>query len=164
MNKYIFLDRDGTVIKDYDDEAWKDVNRIEPINKELLGFLITNEFTIIFISNQYLMEEGYLTNEQFYRLDKQFIKYLKQMNINKFEIKYAYKSRAQKDYFTKPNTGMIVEYMYENKLSDFRNLVFIGDSTVDREVANKLQLNFFDISTLSETYIINELKKIYSIN
>lgn len=160
MDKLIFLDRDGTVIKDYDDEHWKEVNYIEPINEKLLEFLIASEYTIVFISNQYLMEEGYLTNEKFELLDKQFRRYLEKKNLINFEIKYAFKSREANDYLTKPNAGMIIEYMQEKKLSDFRNLVFIGDSEADKEMAHRLQIQFFDISILSEEDIIAKLKKL----
>lgn len=160
MNKLIFLDRDGTVIKDYDDELWKEVKCIEPINTKLLEFLIASECTLVFISNQYLMEEGYLANEKFKLLDMQFRNYLEIKHIKNYEIKYAFESREKNDYLTKPNAGMVIEYIQENKLSDFRNLIFIGDSKVDKEMAQNLQIKFFDISELGEDCVIEELKKL----
>lgn len=163
MDRLIFLDRDGTVIKDYKDKEWQTVECIKPINKKLLKFLDLNNFTIIFISNQYLVEEGYLSKKKFDILHLQFIDYLEKIKLQNYEIKYALCDRKKNDYSTKPNGGMVLKYMVENELSDFRNIVYIGDSKDDKKMADHLQIKFFNISVLDEEEVIEQLKKIYNI-
>ncbi len=164
MNKLIFLDRDGTVIKDYEDNQWGQITEIEIINRKLLTFLIENQFEIVFISNQYLIEEGYITNEQFTKIDKQFKDYLLGSGLEKVNIKYAFSKRSENNYYTKPNAGMIMEYLYENKISDINNCMLIGDSDVDYQLACNLNLKFANIKNVSCGSIIEKIRYYYHLD
>lgn len=96
---------------------WSEVKRIEVINQQLLEYLITNQFELVFISNQYLVSEQFITNAQFEEIDMQFKDYLNSLGASGYTVKYALANRADDDYYTKPNSGMIIEYMFENQIS-----------------------------------------------
>lgn len=61
--KVAFLDRDGTIIEDYEDEKWKYVK--EPVFIEgaikALKAMKEKGYEIIIITNQYLINEGIIT-------------------------------------------------------------------------------------------------------
>ena len=66
MKKIAFLDRDGTLNKDYDDNDWKYVDNPEILegNIEWLKKIKSLDYDIIIITNQYIIADGIITEEK----------------------------------------------------------------------------------------------------
>jgi D-glycero-D-manno-heptose 1,7-bisphosphate phosphatase len=58
--KIAFFDRDGTIIKDYPDNDWRNVKHPEFIDNAVrtLKVVIEKGYKIVIITNQYLINEG----------------------------------------------------------------------------------------------------------
>ena len=61
--KTAFLDRDGTINRDYPDVEWKGKTEPELIDGAMEGlrFLQDQGYALIMITNQYLIDEGIIT-------------------------------------------------------------------------------------------------------
>ncbi len=61
--KTAFLDRDGTINRDYPDAEWKSKTEPELIDGAMEGlrFLQDQGYALIMITNQYLIDEGIIT-------------------------------------------------------------------------------------------------------
>ncbi|SDY52976.1 Polynucleotide kinase 3 phosphatase [Proteiniborus ethanoligenes] len=74
--KVAFLDRDGTIIEDYEDELWR--NKTEPIflsgSLEALEKIKRKGYEIIIITNQYLIDEKIISIQQYQDFTNKFIK------------------------------------------------------------------------------------------
>ena len=57
MIKVVFLDRDGTINKDYDDNVWKNINNPEILDGNIEGLkkIKYYGYIIIIITNQYII-------------------------------------------------------------------------------------------------------------
>ena len=68
--KVAFFDRDGTIIEDYPDNVWTEVKEPKFIEGaiEVLQNLIQLDYKIIIITNQYLINEGFITLDQYTRI------------------------------------------------------------------------------------------------
>lgn len=159
--RIVFIDRNGTLIKDYSDREWSEVTKIEPINKKLMKFLSESECKLVVVSNQYLVAEGYMSKQQFNKIDVQFREYLIKNGIENFEILYAMDERKENSYETKPNIGLIMKYLYDNQVNDLRNLIYIGNTDVDRDMAERLNFQFVDITSTTNELAIEQIKNIY---
>ena len=86
--KIAFLDRDGTIIKDYPDNMWKDIKSPEFLDGsiETLQHIKDRGFEIIIITNQYLIGEGMITLEDYQKFNDLFLKTLKQNGINVLDV------------------------------------------------------------------------------
>ena len=65
--KVAFFDRDGTIIEDYPDHKWTHIK--DPVfisnSIEILKFVNQRGYEIIIITNQYLINEGFISFEQY---------------------------------------------------------------------------------------------------
>jgi D-glycero-D-manno-heptose 1,7-bisphosphate phosphatase len=69
-----FFDRDGTIIEDYPDHEWTGINHPEFIDDSIntLKEVIEKGYKIIIITNQYIINEGYITIDQYHDINNQF--------------------------------------------------------------------------------------------
>ena len=65
--KVAFLDRDGTIIEDYEDEFWRNVTEPVFINGSIEGLRKIRQkgYEIIIITNQYLIDEKIISIQQY---------------------------------------------------------------------------------------------------
>ena len=65
--KVAFLDRDGTIIEDYEDEFWRNVTEPVFINGSIEGLKKIRQkgYEIIIITNQYLIDEKIISIQQY---------------------------------------------------------------------------------------------------
>lgn len=146
--KIAFLDRDGTIIKDYPDEEWKNVEKPEffknsiPFLKEIqkLGY------KIIFISNQYLINQRIISQKQFLTVHELFLNELEKNNIKVLKFFYCPHSDEDNCNCKKPKTGMIGAAIREFPEIDLSKSFYVGDSLVDVELSEKFGLDMYHIS------------------
>ncbi|UTR14722.1 hypothetical protein MM221_19600 [Salipaludibacillus sp. LMS25] len=77
--KVAFLDRDGTILEDYPDEVWTSVTAPvfipEAIN--VLHTLTLKGYDIIIVTNQYLIEEAFITQVQYEQITEKMLQNLR---------------------------------------------------------------------------------------
>jgi imidazoleglycerol-phosphate dehydratase/histidinol-phosphatase len=81
--KIILLDRDGTIIRDPEDERVDKEEKIElfPDSIEALSYLAKNDFSVILITNQAGIAEGRINVEGFNKINNKVIEMLSPSGI-----------------------------------------------------------------------------------
>ena len=72
--KVAFLDRDGTIIEDYLDEEWRDI-KVPVFLKgafQTLKRLRELDYEIIILTNQYIINQGVISMEQYLEFTRLF--------------------------------------------------------------------------------------------
>lgn len=150
--KVAFFDRDGTIIDDYPDREWTNIRRPIFINGAIrtLKEVLSKGYKIIIITNQYIINEGYITEEQYLDITEQMLMKLKSNGIEIHDIYYCPHAKAEGCYCIKPRTGMIRQSLEEYPDIDLSKSFMVGDSTVDVELAINMKIKGFGIGVGSE--------------
>ena len=146
MKKIAFLDRDGTISREYPDEEWRYIK--EPIllenNIEGLKMIRDLGYEMIILTNQNLIADKIITYEQYEDYSNKLINILKENGITILKTYYCPHNDLDNCNCKKPKTGMI-----DNSLKDFdidlNNSFYVGDSYSDYKLANKFNLKFYGI-------------------
>ena len=86
--KTAFLDRDGTINRDYPDAEWKGKTEPELIDGAMEGlrFLQDQGYALIMITNQYLIDEGIITFADYQNFTDRLVWRLAQQGIHLQDI------------------------------------------------------------------------------
>ena len=146
MKKIAFLDRDGTINKDYDDNDWKYVENPEILEGNIEGLKKIKSFgyDIVIITNQYIIADGIITEDQYRIFNQKLIELLKNEGINILKFYYCPHNDLDNCNCKKPKTGMI-ECALKDFDIDLANSFYAGDSYNDYELARKFNLDFYGI-------------------
>lgn len=146
--KVAFLDRDDTIIRDYPDTDWKyqTVPEFLPQSIEALQLIQAKGYTIIIVTNQYLIDEGYITLQDYQAFDMIFQELLKKHNIEVLQTFYCPDARGSGSYDLKPNPGMIKQALALYPDIDLANSFVVGDSLADVGLAENMQLPIYIIN------------------
>ena len=86
--KVAFLDRDGTIVKEYDDNGW--INRTEPefLSNSIEGLKAISHlgYKIIIITNQGLINKGYISWDNYNMFTSNMLRILLENGIEIFDI------------------------------------------------------------------------------
>ncbi len=154
LSKAIFLDRDGTIIKE--------VPSKEPVNDEMFGYITDISqvslidgsakgislarnlgYKTIIVSNQSAIARGRLTEEKLFQINDEMYRQLKEQEPNAQIDDFFYSpfhiegiiERFKKNSLTrKPNIGMILEATEKHNIS-LQDSYLIGDSYADVKCA-----------------------------
>lgn len=159
--KIAFFDRDGTIIKDYPDEEWSTITHPEflPHSIETLKQLQKQEFKIIIITNQYLINEGYISLQQYEEMNRKMLDELTQHDVAILDVFYCPHGRQEGCNCCKPKTGMVQKAIEKYPAIELDESFIIGDSIVDMELARQMNMVGFGINVA----VPDEATKIYSI-
>ena len=91
MIKVAFLDRDGTINKDNNDNDWKYINHPEILDGNIEGLkkIKYYGYEIIIITNQYIIADGIISEQQYKAFNHKLIKLLKKEGIDILKIYYC---------------------------------------------------------------------------
>ncbi|MHC5227646.1 D-glycero-alpha-D-manno-heptose-1,7-bisphosphate 7-phosphatase [Enterococcus sp. LJL99] len=144
-----FLDRDGTIIKDYRDEEWRNIQKPDFFDGSIKTLKKVDElgYKIIFISNQYLINQNIITEKQFSQVNRLFLKTLAENKISVLDFFYCPHTDEECCDCKKPKTGMIDKVLEKFPSIDLKRSFYIGDSIVDVELAEQFSLKIFHISS-----------------
>ncbi len=144
MNRALFLDLDGTVIKtksgndfpkDYDD--WEFINGMLP----LIRSYSDKGYIIILVSNQGGIEAGHVDpvkfEQKFDRIRNEIADYIG-CGVSGFYCPFI----AKDNYYRKPNPGMIYRAAVELELNLFESIM-IGDMESDAKTAKNAHIGTF---------------------
>lgn len=131
--KVVLLDRDGTVIVDPPDLRVDKVEKIElfPDSIEGLKYLADNDFAAILITNQAGIEEGRLTEEEFWQIHEEVLRRLAPSGI---KILKTYMNgemkRPDNTEWRKPGPKMLLQAAEDFGL-DLSQIYMVGDAQTD---------------------------------
>lgn len=147
--KVAFLDRDGTIVKEYDDNGW--VNRIEPefLSNSIEGLKAISElgYKIIIITNQGLINKGYISWNDYNMFTSNMLKILSQNKIEIFDIFCCPHRRRENCDCMKPKPGMILQACQKYNINLSQSF-FAGDTINDEGIAKYFDLDFYAIRYL----------------
>ncbi len=141
------MDRDGTICKDYDDNMWSDIKHPEMIPGviDFMRNLLRSGFKIIIITNQYLINEGIITPDDYNSFTVELMNILSSNSIQVLNIYYCPHKRSDSCGCAKPKTGLIEKALRDNQDIDLNNSIFIGNSPEDKLAANSAKVKFYGI-------------------
>lgn len=150
--KVAFFDRDGTIIDDYPDREWTSIKRPIFLDGAIrtLKEVLNKGYKIIIVTNQYIINEGYITEEQYLDITEQMLTELKINGIEIHDIYYCPHAKTGGCYCIKPRIGMIRQALKEYPGIDLSKSFMVGDSIVDVELAINMKIKGFGIRIGSE--------------
>ena len=146
MKTIAFIDRDGTISKEYSDNEWRNITTPILLNGTIEGLkkIIDGGYEIIILTNQNLISDGIITEEQFKKYNDKLIQILSQNGISILKTYYCPHNDDDNCNCKKPKTGMI-DVALEDFNIDIKNSFYIGDSYSDYKLAKKFNLKFYGI-------------------
>jgi histidinol-phosphate phosphatase family protein len=126
------LDRDGTIIVDPPDERVDRVEKIElfPDTIEALGYLATNDFGIIIITNQAGIAEGRITEDEFWKIHHVVLEKIAASGVQVIKTFMSPHGSNEVNEWRKPGPGMLLAAAKEFDLN-LENTYMVGDSASD---------------------------------
>lgn len=152
--KIAFLDRDGTIVRDYPDEYWKGKTDPEVLEDAIEGMKLLNQlgFEIIIVTNQYIINDGIINLDEYKKFTINLEEVFEMNGVKVLDIFYCPHSDIEKCNCKKPKTGMIQSAMKKYPLIDLESSIMIGDSNSDEELAMRMNLKFYRVnSSLNES-------------
>lgn len=150
--KAAFLDRDGTIIEDYADELWS--HKTEPVflrgSMEALKAIKQKGYEIIIVTNQYLIDEKIITEEQYKDFTGKFVKEINDNGIEILDIFCCPHSRDSNCSCMKPKDGLIKMALEKYPDIDLESSFIAGDSLCDVELGKRLGIRTFGIRVSKE--------------
>lgn len=150
--KIAFLDRDGTIIEDYEDSLWRHVS--EPVFIEgaidALKAIIEKGFQIIIITNQYIINEEIITLSQYQEFTIKFINKLIENRVEILDIFYCPHTKEEGCNCMKPKDGMIKMALEKYADINLDESFIIGDSMCDIQLGKSLGIKTFGIKLKDE--------------
>lgn len=139
MDKVVFTDRDGTLIKEIG--YISDPAKVEllPYTAEAIKLLRSIEFKIIVVTNQSGVGRGYFSLNDLENVNNRFIELLKQEGTWIDKLYFCPHTLTDNCNCRKPKTGMIEQAKKEYDI-DFANSYMVGDSAEDMELGRRTGL------------------------
>ena len=146
MKKIAFLDRDGTISKEYSDDEWKSINTPVLLNNTVKGLKIIKDlgYDIIVLTNQNLIADGIISFKQYEDYNNKLICTLEDNNISILKTYCCPHNDLDNCNCKKPKTGMIDLCLDEYNI-DLTNSLYIGDSYSDYNLSKKFNIRFYGI-------------------
>ena len=139
MKKTLFIDRDGTIIKEPHDEQIDSFDKLEFLPDaitNLAKIACETDFELVMVTNQDGMGTESFPSENFWHVQNLIIKILKNEGVEFKEI-FIDSSRSEDNAPTrKPGTAMLVKYLAQG--IDLESSFVIGDRLTDIELAKNL--------------------------
>lgn len=136
-NKAVFLDRDGTLLKEI--EYLHEIERVNVLPGVMDGLKKMQDmgFKIVVITNQPGIGIGYYTKEDFYKVNKEMLRQLSAEGILVDKIYYCPHSKSEQCRCRKPDIELFKRAERELDL-DINSCFVIGDQTSDIEAAKNI--------------------------
>lgn len=163
--KVAFFNRDGTIIEDYPDHKWTYLKNPVFLADSIQTLKRVNQegYEIIIITNQYLINEGFISLEQYKDITAKMLDELSCHKIKILDVFHCPHRRNEGCGCIKPQTGMIMNAIMKYPNINIDQSFMIGDSIVDIELAINMKMKGFDIGVCSSAdrkniYVLDSLK------
>jgi D-glycero-D-manno-heptose 1,7-bisphosphate phosphatase len=146
--KVAFLDRDGTIVKDYPDDDWRNINEPEFIDGSFnaLKAIRSNGYEIIIVTNQYIINDGVITLSQYNNYTEKLLKALNDNGIDILDIFHCPHSKKENCNCYKPKPGLIDIALKKYPDIELDKSFIVGDSVSDIELGHKFGIKKFGIN------------------
>lgn len=161
--KVAFVDRDGTINKDYQDGDWRHICEPEFLagSVEALKSIRKKGYQIIIITNQYLINDGIITLSQYRIFTEKLLQVLNSRGIEILDIFYCPHSKKENCNCFKPKTGLIDMALKKYPLIELDKSFIVGDSVCDIELGNKFGIITFGINVDCELFDYIPIKSLF---
>lgn len=140
MKKVLFIDRDGTLIKEpYEDEQVDSLEKLEfiPLVFQALNLIVRNlDFELVIVTNQEGLGTNSFPEENFWPAHNKMITAFRNEGIVFTDVFIDRSLPDDKAETRKPNIGMLREFIEGDY--DLENSFVIGDRLVDIQLAKNL--------------------------
>ncbi len=163
--KVAFLDRDGTIIKDYTDEEWSHVDTPDFLDGSLEAMRLLNslDYQIVFITNQYLIQENYINYKKFLQFQMKINEEIHHHDIKILDLFYCPHRRDSQCACCKPKIGLIEMALSKYPKIKLEDSFMCGDSVVDLRLADAMNLKVFGIDVEVENIISTKVKSLKDV-
>jgi len=149
MKKVLFIDRDGTIIVEPEDEQVNSLDKFRFIPGAISGLVRIareTEYELVMVTNQDGLGTPSFPEETFRPVHNKMIRVLKDEGVEFAEVFIDRTFSEEKSPTRKPGTAMLVKYLAGGV--DLENSYVIGDRVTDVELAKNLGCNavFFNKS------------------
>ena len=166
--KYIFLDRDGTIIKDKH-HMYK-ITEIEFLPKSIEGLqrLQRDGFQFIIISNQSGVTRGLFSKDEAEYFHKEVLKRLKKKDVTIKDSFFCYHRQEDDCNCRKPKQGLVLEAAKKFNIN-LSEGIFIGDKDSEIQLGKNCRGTTFLIkngqykTTVSPDYTVRNLIEVHQI-
>tara|TARA_B100001093_G_scaffold519170_1_gene606955 strand:- start:12808 stop:13938 length:1131 start_codon:yes stop_codon:yes gene_type:complete len=139
MKKILFLDRDGTLIKepkDYQIDSFEKLHFFEGVFENLKKICILEDYELVMITNQDGLGTASFPEESFWPVQNLIVNTFKDQGIQFREICIDRSFPKKNKPTRKPRTGLLNHYLLGD--FDIANSLVIGDRLTDMELALNL--------------------------
>jgi len=144
LSPAVFVDRDGTIMKDYDYCSDPKEVKILPGVPQALARLKSKGFKLIIITNQSGIGRGLITTEQYRAVEKDV---LQQLGAGLIDATYFCPDvPGQHSICRKPAPGMIMVATREQQI-DLSRSFLVGDKEIDVECAHNAGVRAIRVKT-----------------
>jgi len=146
MKNCLFLDRDGTINKNYGYIGnFKKFVWLK-YSKKAIKYAYKKGFLIVVISNQSGVSRGYFSEEDCLNINKKINSELKKIKCKIHDFYYSFyhpkfKNLNYDSKDRKPNIGMIIKAKKKWNI-DLKKSYMIGDEKKDQKISKKLGIRF----------------------
>ncbi|MCB9202573.1 MAG: bifunctional histidinol-phosphatase/imidazoleglycerol-phosphate dehydratase HisB [Flavobacteriales bacterium] len=139
MKKVLFIDRDGTIIKEPKDEQIDSFEKLEFLSgaiSNLAKIALEFDYELVMVTNQDGLGTNSFPEDTFWPAHNKMLSILKSENIVFNDILIDKSFPHENSPNRKPRTGMLGKYIHGNY--DLENSYVIGDRKTDVELAENL--------------------------
>lgn len=139
MQKVLFIDRDGTIIHETEDEKIEKIKKLSFLDeviyylREIVDKL---DYKLVMVSNQDGLGTPAFPDEEFYPVHNFIMAHLETQGIPFFKVHIDEHFERDNHPNRKPGTGMLQEYFSDEY--DLPNSYMIGDRATDIQLAQNL--------------------------
>ena len=148
MKRIVFIDRDGTIIREPRDKQVDSLEKLEFIPGIISGLqlLVDAGFTLVMVSNQDGLGTKNYPRRSFSRVQKKILALLSGEGIHFERIFICPHRPGDNCGCRKPGTGLVQEYLNKVRVDRSRSFV-LGDRTTDVEFAANLGMRSVHLTT-----------------
>lgn len=151
MKKYLFIDRDGTLIREPENKQVDYLEQIVLLPKVIpsLYTLVQHSFSLVMVTNQDSLGSEQYRLENFTNVQNFLIRTLVSQGITFEDIRICPHAPQAKCFCRKPRPGLLLDYLHRDDW-DRQNSYVIGDRETDLLLAKNMGLKSFKISQENE--------------
>ena len=137
MKKFLFLDRDGTIIlepEDYQVDALDKVEFYPQVFSYLSKIVKELDYELVMVTNQDGLGTEDYPEDTFWPAHNMVLRAFENEGISFHEVLIDRTYKHENALTRKPNTGMVLHYLNDNEI-DINNSYVIGDRITDMQLA-----------------------------
>ncbi|MBR1687050.1 MAG: bifunctional histidinol-phosphatase/imidazoleglycerol-phosphate dehydratase HisB [Prevotella sp.] len=149
MKRILFIDRDGTIIREPEDEqidSFEKLRFVDGVISNLAFIRQHTDFLFVMVSNQDGLGTDSFPEETFWPVHNFILQTLASEGVDFDDILIDRHFPEDNAPTRKPNTGLVEKYLNHPELYDIANSYVIGDRDTDRQFAENIGCKFLQVA------------------